>query len=210
MRAGDDTELVRRCQAGDLSAFDDLMVRYEKKVYSLCYRMARDPDDAADLAQEAFIKVYRALPAFRGRSSFSTWLFRIVTNTCLDDRRHRGSRPSLVSLDRTVDTGDGEMTPELPGDGPDPPDCAEKAETQAEIRVLLALLPAEQRLVLVMRDMEGYSYEEIAEVLGLNIGTVKSRINRARARLREIYQKKEEHLGTVLHLKGKRGWSHEL
>ncbi len=205
MRSSDETELVRRCQGGDLSAFDELMVRYEKKVYSLCYRMSRDPDDAADLAQEAFIKAYRALPSFHGRSSFSTWLFRIVTNTCLDERRRKASRPALVSLDRPVDTGEGEMTPEVAGDTPDPLACAEKAEEQAEIRALLNLLPAEQRLVLVMRDLEGYSYEEMASVLGMKMGTVKSRLNRARAGLRDIYLKKEEHLGRVLHLKEKRG-----
>lgn len=199
----DEMELVRRCQGGDLKAFDELMLRHEKKVYSLCYRMSRAPEDAADLTQEAFIKAYRALPAFKGRSSFSTWLFRIVTNTCLDQRRRQSSQPNLLSLDRTVDTGEGFINPEVEGGGPDPLAWAEQRETQAEIRVLLALLPAEYRLVLVMRDLEGYSYEEIAAVLGLNMGTVKSRLSRARAKLREIYLQKEEHLSKFSHQKGK-------
>jgi RNA polymerase sigma-70 factor, ECF subfamily len=205
LQLNEETDLVRRCQKGDLSAFDVLMQMYEKKVYSLCYRMARDPDDAADLAQEAFLKVYRALPSFKGQSLFSTWLFRIVTNTCLDERRRRSSRPSTVSLDKPLETEEGEMTLTLPDNSPDPLTSAVESELQAEIKHLLTMLPAEQRLVLVMRDLEGYSYMEIAESLNLTMGTVKSRLNRARSRLRDLYLKKEEQINNVLHLKSKRG-----
>ncbi len=210
MQVSEEIALVRSCQRGDLSAFDTLMQMYEKKVYSLCYRMARDPDDAADLAQEAFLKVYRALPSFREQSSFSTWLFRIVTNTCLDERRKRGSRPHTVSLDKPYETDDGEIALTLPGDAPDPLACTVQSELQEEIRELLAKLPAEQRIVLSMRDLEGYSYIEIAEALKITMGTVKSRLNRARSRLRDLYLKKEEHFNQVLHLKEKRGWHHDL
>lgn len=206
----DEKRLLHLCKKGDLTAYDQLMQRYEKKVYALCFRMAGNPDDAADLAQEAFLKAFRALPSFKGESQFSTWLYRIVTNTCLDERRKRAKRPQLVSLDKPLDTGDGEMALTLPADVPDPLHSALAQELQAEIQALLALLPEEQRLVLVLRDLEGYSYEEIADILRINIGTVKSRLNRARTRMRDLYLKKEEHFAPVVHLKGKGGLSHDL
>lgn len=200
-----ENNLVSRCKAGDLSAFDSLMQLYEKKVYALCFRMAGNADDAADLAQEAFLKAFRAMPAFKGEARFSTWLFLIVTNTCLDERRKRARHPVLVSLDKTRDTGEGELAMQLPGDSPDPLVSALDTELQGEIQELLCKLPEEQRLVLVLRDLEGYSYEEMADILKVNMGTLKSRLNRARARLRDLYLKKEEQFATVLHLKGERG-----
>lgn len=202
--------LVNRCQRGDLSAYDELMQRYEKKVYALCFRMTGNSDDAADLAQEAFLKAFRALPSFKGQSQFSTWLFRIVTNTCLDDRRKRSRRPVSVSLDKPVDTGDGEMQIALPAGDPDPLSTALAAELQAEIQGLLNKLPPGQKIIVVMRDLEGYSYEEIAAALQLNVGTVKSRLNRARARLRDLYLKREEQSAPVAHLMEKGGLSHDL
>jgi len=210
LQVSDDMVLVKSCQNGDLYAFDTLMQKYEKKVYSLCYRMSRNPDDAADLAQEAFTKVYKALPSFRGQSSFSTWLYRIVTNTCLDERRRRDSRPSTVSIDKPLETEEGEMALTLPCSDPDPLTVAVNLELQNEINELLAMLPPDQRLVLVMRDLEGYSYLEIADALQVTMGTVKSRLNRARSRLRDLYLKKEEQIHPVLHLKEKRGWNHDL
>lgn len=206
----DDQELVRRCRNGDLSSFDELMRRYEKKVYSLCFRMTGNTEDAADLAQEAFLKVYRALPAFRGQAAFSTWLFRIVTNNCLDGRRRAASRPTLLALDRTLDTEEGELTLELPGNSPDPQNSLLQAELQHEISLLLGSLPSGQRLVLVMRDLEGYTYEEIAAALNVSLGTVKSRLNRARLRLRDLYLRKEELFSKPVHLKVKGGVSHDL
>lgn len=206
MHSRDELELVHSCQKGDLNAFDSLMQLYEKKVYSLCYRMAHDRQDATDLAQEAFIKIYRFLPSFKGQSSFSTWLFRIVINTCLDERRRQAKSLHTISLDKPLEIdGGGNITLTLPGNEPDPLHNALEMEVQEEIQILLNMLPAEQRLVLGMRDLEGYSYAEIAETLNLNIGTVKSRLNRARARLRELYIKKEELLAPVLHLKERKG-----
>lgn len=206
----DEAQLINRCKQGNLSAYDELMQHYEKKVYALCFRMAGNHDDAEDLAQESFLKVFRALPSFKGDAQFSTWLYRIVTNTCLDERRKRGRKPVLVSIDKPVATGDGEMTIPLPDKAPDPLCETLAGELQTEIQELLAQLPQEQRVVIVMRDLEGYSYEEIAAVLGVNMGTVKSRLNRARARLRDLYLKKEEHFAPLMHLKGKGGLSHDL
>ncbi len=201
----DEKILISLCKRGDLSAYDKLMQRYEKKVYALCFRMAGNPDDAADLAQEAFLKAFRALPSFNGQAQFSTWLYRIVTNTCLDEQRKQARRPQLFSLDKPLNTEDGHLALTLPAEAPDPLATALSHETEAEIKALLSMLPAAQRLVLVLRDMEGYSYEEIARILNLNSGTVKSRLNRARARLRDLYLKKEELFPPTVHLKGKEG-----
>jgi RNA polymerase sigma-70 factor, ECF subfamily len=199
----EEMELVHSCQKGDISSFDQLMERYEKKVYALCFRMTGQRDDAADLAQEAFLKAFRALPSFKGRSTFSTWLFRIVTNTCLDERRRQGRWPAQVSLDKPLETASGELALALPADGPDPLQSALEAELNEEIQKLLQLLPEEQRLIVVMRDLEGYSYEEISTILQTSMGTVKSRLNRARSRLRQLYLRREELFSAGLHLKRK-------
>jgi len=206
----DEKLLISQCRRGDLSAYDRLMQRYEKKVYALCFRMAGNRDDAADLAQEAFLKAFRALPSFNGQAQFSTWLYRIVTNTCLDEQRKQARSPQLFSLDKPLDTEGGQLALTLPAEAPDPLATALSQETEAEIRTLLNMLPAPQRMVLVLRDMEGYSYEEIARILNLNSGTVKSRLNRARAGLRDLYLKKEELFAPTVHLKGKGGLGHGL
>lgn len=206
----DDRELVRRCLEGELSSFDELMQRYGQKVYSLAFHMLGNPDDAADLAQEAFLKVYRALPVFRGEALFSTWLFRIVTNTCLDGRRRAKKRLPVISLSQSTGTGESRLPLEIPDNTNDPQNTYLEHELQEEIQELLRKLPAAQRLVLVMRDLEGYSYEEIAAALGISLGTVKSRLNRARLRLRELYSHREELFGRTLYLKGKGGAGHDL
>jgi RNA polymerase sigma-70 factor (ECF subfamily) len=206
----EDRELVRRCLEGDLFSFDELMRRYERKVYSLAFHMLGNPEDAADLAQEAFLKVYRALPAFRGEALFSTWLFRIVTNSCLDGRRRTRRHPPVISLSRPPGTGESEAPAELPDNSGDPLESYLQTEMQEEIQKLLGQLPPPQRLVLVMRDLEGYSYEEIAAALNISLGTVKSRLNRARLRLRDLYLCQAELFSRPLYLKGKGGAGHEL
>lgn len=203
-------DLVNRCREGDLAAYDQLMQQYEKKVYSLCFRMAGNHEDAADLAQEAFLKAFRALPSFKGQSAFATWLYRIVTNTCLDEKRRSSKKPFLVSLDKRLETEDGEIALTLPGDSPDPLKSTLDGELQREIQSLLEKLPAEQRIVVVMRDIDGYTYEEMADTLQLSMGTLKSRLNRARSKLRELYLGQQEHFRQEVHLKEKGGWSHDV
>lgn len=206
----DEVCLVNRCREGDLAAYDQLMQQYEKKVYSLCFRMAGNHDDAADLAQEAFLKAFRALPSFKGQSSFSTWLYRIVTNTCLDEKRRLAKKTPVVSLDKRLEMDDGELALTLPGNSPDPLKATLDGELQREIQALLDKLPAEQRIVMIMRDIEGYSYEEMAIALQLSMGTLKSRINRARSKLRDLYLHQQEHFRQEVHLKNKGGWSHDM
>ncbi|HZK25798.1 MAG TPA: sigma-70 family RNA polymerase sigma factor [Oscillospiraceae bacterium] len=186
--------LVRRCQAGDLLAFDQLMQRYEKKVYALCYRMSGNPEDTADLAQEAFLKAFRALPLFKGQAQFSTWLYRIAANTCLDEQRKRKKYQPMLSLDQPISTKDGELQRQIPDDAPDPLTATIRRELQFEIQTLLTQLPPAQRAVLALRDLDGFSYEEIAAILQVKMGTLKSRLNRARASLRELYLQKEEQI----------------
>lgn len=206
----DEKILINLCKRGDLSAYDRLMQRYEKKVYALCFRMLGNPDDAADLAQEAFLKAFRALSSFNDQAQFSTWLYKIVTNACLDERRKRARQPQLYSLDKPLDTGTGQLALTLPSSGPDPLSITLTREIEAEINALLAMLPAEQRMVLVLRDLEGHSYEEISRILNLNGGTVKSRLSRARARKVPLFLKKEELFVPAVHLKGGGGISHDL
>ncbi|NLP37898.1 MAG: sigma-70 family RNA polymerase sigma factor [Firmicutes bacterium] len=202
--------LVSRCQKGDLHAYDLLMQKYEKKVYTLCYRMTGNKEDAADLAQESFLKAFRALPSFQGQSSFSTWLFRIVTNTCLDERRKRQRKPHIYSLDNPLSTADGEIQLEFADEGPGPLQITLEQELQKEIQELLHRLPPKQRAIIIMRDLQGFSYEEMAEALEISLGTVKSRLSRARSRLRELYLQREEQKESQLHLKEKRGADYEL
>jgi len=180
-----EADLIARAVAGDGDAFAELAEPYEQKVYNLAYRMSRDREDAFDLAQEVFLKVYRALPRFRGNSSFSTWLYRITSNTCLDLARKHKRVPNTISLDDPVETTTGELRRQVADSSSEPERTAVRAEAASEIMTAISALPAEQRLSIVYRELEGLSYEEIAEALGCSLGTVKSRISRARAALKE-------------------------
>lgn len=179
-----ESDLVERCRAGDQRAFDELVTRFEKRVYNLALRMTGNAEDANDLAQEAFVRVYTALPGFKGESSFSTWLYRIVTNVCLDELRRRG-RQSVVSLDQPVSGEEGPLARQTadPADGP--LDRLERAEVRAAVQHGINQLQPDHRAVLVLRDLQGLSYEEIASALGCSLGTVKSRLNRSRLALRD-------------------------
>lgn len=174
-------KLIRRVQAGDAEAFEKLMLAHEKAVFNLALRMTENREDAEDVSQEAFLKAYRSLSDFRGESKFSVWLYRIVSNVCLDFLRRKRRRPS-ASL--TVEDDEGE---EVQWDVPDerytPERLLERKLTQEAVRKGLAALPENQRKILLLREIEGLSYEEIGEVLDLDPGTVKSRIFRARKRL---------------------------
>lgn len=188
-----DERLVERWQQGDRQAFDLIIERYEQKVWQLAFRLTGDQQDAYDLAQEAFLKVYRYLAQFRGQSTFSTWLYRIVTNTFYDEVRRRKRRPNVVvSLDSSIETEDGEMTRELPSAEAGPEELSLQRETRQAVLAALAKLPPDYRMVLVLRDLQDKSYDEIAEILGLNLGTVKSRISRARLALRKLLQQEEQ------------------
>jgi len=179
-----DEELVTRSKNGNLQAFEELVCRYERKIYSVAYRLMGSYDDANDLAQEAFLKAFRAINSFRGDSSFSTWLCRIVTNLCRDELRKR-YRISVESLDQKICLGDVEIKKQIPSSEPGPEEIYEKHELQQELQDLLTSLSPEFRLAVVLRDLQGFTYQEIAEQMECSVGTVKSRISRARSFLKE-------------------------
>ena len=173
--------IIKQVLEGDVNAFEGLVKEYEKNVYNLALRMTGDPEDAADMAQDAFIKAYSSLSSFRGDSKFSVWLFRIVSNLCLDFLRSRKRRPT-VSLSVENDEGE-DMEFEIADESQSPETLLEQKLTREAVRCGLDSLPPEQRQILLLREIQGLSYEEIAQVLALESGTVKSRIFRARKRL---------------------------
>ena len=173
--------MIRRVQHGDVDAFGLLVTAYEKNVYNVALQMLGNREDAQDIAQEAFLKAYNSLSSFRGDSKFSSWLYRIVSNLCLDFKRRQGRRPSS-SL--TVEDDDGENVQlDIADESQSPETLLERKLTREAVRRGLAELPDEQRQILLLREIQGLSYEEIGEAMGLEAGTVKSRIFRARKKL---------------------------
>ena len=174
----EEKDLILRCQQGDEAAFEALIHLHEKKVYALCRRMCRDEDDALEAAQDTFLAVWRGIGSFRADAQFSTWLYRLACNACLDLLRREKKHTGDVPLD------DGENPVDPPDPAPRPEEAVERAETQRMVREGLYALPDNYREVLILRELEQRSYAEIAEIAQLDVGTVKSRISRARAALR--------------------------
>lgn len=170
---------IAAAQKGDQEAFAQLVTRYEKRVFALTSRMCRNPADAEEAAQEAFLSAWQGLPFFRGDSNFSTWLYRLASNACVDILRREG-RHQASSLD------DEDAAIDLPDHSLSPHDEAERTELRRQIEEGLAALPPDYRQVLILRELHQQTYDEIAAILSLDIGTVKSRINRGRKRLRKI------------------------
>ena len=173
--------IVRKVLGGDANAFETLVLEYEKNVYNIALRMTGNSEDAADMTQEAFIKAYNSLQSFRGDSKFSVWLYRIVSNLCLDFLRRKKRRPA-VSLSAENEDGE-EVELDIADESQSPETLLERKLTREAVRRGLDSLPMEQRQILLLREIQGLSYEEIARVLELEAGTVKSRIFRARKRL---------------------------
>lgn len=179
-------ELVERAKSGDQDAFAALVEANQNKIYSLTVRMTGNPEDGADMAQEAFLRAWKNLSAFQGESSFSTWLYRLASNLCIDflrrEKRQKTAMPSL-SLDDEPEDGQGTQIPDCRFS---PEDELERKELRRSVGEALLKLSDEHRQVLVLREVEGLSYAEIARALELEEGTVKSRIARARLNLRNI------------------------
>lgn len=182
----DTQTLIRRAQAGDVRAFEELVILYEEKIYTLSFYLAGNHADAQDLAQEVFVKAYQGLKSFRQEADLGTWLHRITVNLWLNMQR-RQKASETFSLDDPIRTFEGEITRVVAAADPagDPAEALEGKELQRLVQKALLNLPEEFRTVLVLREMEGYSYEEIAAIMECSLGTVKSRLNRARQAIRE-------------------------
>jgi RNA polymerase sigma-70 factor (ECF subfamily) len=182
-----DQELLERCRAGDETAFDDLVLRHQQRAFNVAFQLLRDHEDATEVAQDAFVSIYRSLGDFRGECAFTTWLHQIVVNLARNKHRwwKRRGRQASVSLDTTVETADGEVPVQVAGNTDAPDIQAVKVEFVELLSRRMHELPRKFREVLVLRNVDNLSYEEIAEVLECSIGTVKSRIARAREALRE-------------------------
>ncbi len=174
-----DAELVARVQKGDKRAFDLLVIKYQRKIMRLLSRMIRDPAEIEDVAQEAFIKAYRALPQFRGDSAFYTWLYRIAVNTARNWQAAQARRPSSPD---TVQTEDGETFSQIDNlsDISTPESQLASRQIVETVNAAIQALPEELRTAIVLREIEGMSYEDIAQAMDCPIGTVRSRIFRAR------------------------------
>jgi len=177
-------ELIRLSQAGDRASFDVLVRTYHALAYNIAYRMLGDHDAASDATQTAFVRAYRAIGSFRRDATFSTWLYRIVTNACLDRLRQRERASQSLSLVSEGDSG-GLEDVDIPDETHDPSRALEQTERQALVQQAICRLAPQHRAVLVLYDLAGLSYEQVAESLRVPLGTVKSRLNRARAALKD-------------------------
>jgi RNA polymerase sigma-70 factor, ECF subfamily len=165
-----DLELVSEAQSGKLTAFDELVARHQERIFVLAYSILSSADDAADVQQETFVRAWRSLKSFRGQAAFTTWLHRIAVNLCLSRKRRRDLVDEAVELDEQNQAGK---------------DCIESIETAIAVRKALSELPAHHRALLVLRELEGRPFEEIAGIVGGSVESVRTRLSRARKLLRE-------------------------
>jgi RNA polymerase sigma-70 factor (ECF subfamily) len=196
-QGNDEQALIQAAQRGNLDAFNELVLRYQNHAFNVAYRIMGDADSAADATQDAFISAYRAIGGYRG-GSFRGWLLRIVTNACYDELRRRKRRPSS-SLDALYVT-DAAPNETLVNGIEGPEAYAQRQELNRALQHGLQALPVDQRAALVLSDVQGYSYQEIAEITDVSLGTVKSRISRARAKMRDYLLEQGELLPSLYRL----------
>lgn len=183
-------KLISRLRDGDRHAFDELIQPYASKVYNIALSMLGDENDALDASQDTFLKVYRYIRKFNGKSSFYTWVYRITYNTCLDILKKRKKNYSY-SIDNKIYASDGEeFDIQIVDPSPLPEDIIIKNETSQTVRMLISKLKPDYSAVVILRDIQGLSYDEIADILDLSVGTVKSRISRGRFALKDLIIKK--------------------
>ncbi len=198
----DEQSLIAAAQKGDLPAFNRLVEQYQQQVFNTAYRVLLDADAAADATQDAFLSAYRAIGKFRG-GSFRAWLLRIVTNACYDQLRAKKRRPT-ASLDALLLSPDEPSSFITERTGDNPLAQAMRVELRDVIHAGLRTLPPDQRMVVVLSDIQGFKYEEIAAIMSVSTGTVKSRLSRGRAKLRDFLRRQEELLPDKYRLKRKR------
>jgi len=178
-----DEELVKSAKIGDALAFEQLVQRYEEKIYNLIYRMVDDKTIVKDILQETFIKAYRSLPSFRENSKFSTWLYRIAINFCLMHARKK--KKKTLPLDELIQTEEGEIPKDIPDWSSNPEATLQNKELKNKLESAISSLPDDYKSVLILRDIDGLSNKEVSKILNITVPAVKSRIHRAREFLRE-------------------------
>jgi RNA polymerase sigma-70 factor, ECF subfamily len=183
-----DAQLVERFKGGDHSAFNEITRRYQHKVYRICYRWMGQEQIASEVAQDVFVALFRSLSRFRGEAQLSTWIYRVSINHCKNRRmyQHRRAIHRHDSLDQPIGEEEDSRRRELPADDPMPDAGLHQSQAQQLLQQALDQLDEEQRYIIVLRDLEDLSYEEIGELLGLPRGTVKSRLHRARGQLAKV------------------------
>lgn len=188
MTREEEYKIIQRVRDGDADAFEALVTAYQKQVYTLALRTVGNEEDAADMTQEAFLRAYRSVGSFRGDSKFSVWLYRLTANVCIDFLRSRARRPA-TSLTFPEEDGEAVQELEVADERFSPAQELERAELRRAVQRGLASLPDDYRRILVLRELDGFSYAEIGEVLRLEEGTVKSRLFRARKKLCDFLQR---------------------
>jgi RNA polymerase sigma-70 factor (ECF subfamily) len=200
MHAKSESELIKAAQKGQLPAFNQLVLQYQGLAYNVAYRVVGDEDMAADATQDSFIKAYKAISRFRG-GSFKAWLLRIVTNSCYDLMRQKQRRPSEPLDDVLADPDHSSL---MLDESESPEDHVLRGELGGVLQACIGMLPHDQRATLVLSDIQGMNYQEVADVTGVSVGTVKSRLSRARAKLRDILQENKELLPQRYRLSGEK------
>ena len=178
-----DEELVEKVKKGDADVYEKIIQKYQSKVFGLIYNMTKNQNDIEDLAQEVFIKIYKNLGKFKGESSLYTWIYKITVNLCLDEMK---KRKNVIYLDEKIEVDDGEVNRELPSEDKSQEKLYEEKELQEKLHNCINKLPEKQKVMIVLRDIKGFSYEEISKITDVKLGTVKSQINRARLKLKEL------------------------
>ncbi len=183
-------EIIKRCKDGDREAFNTLIGAYQTRVINIAFGIMGSKEDALDAAQETFVKIFKGINAFGGKSSLDTWIYRVTVNTCMDLLRKRSRTVQTQSLDAQPD-GDS-IEQEIPDTAPTPEQNSERLERTRVLRAAIAELSPEYREVITLFDIEGFSYDEIGKILSLPLGTVKSRLARARKALKKVLSENME------------------
>ena len=187
--SSDDNRLIRECREGNAAAFGELVARYQDRLFNTVLRLVNNAEDARDVVQEAFLNAYLSLHSFKGDSLFFTWMYRIAVNTAISMKRKQKAtlrmQPGSGDEKQSLDPADSSESNR-------PEHALEMAEEERQVHEALAKLSAEHRAVLVMKDMEGMKYEEMAEILGVPVGTIRSRLHRARLEMRDILLQQEK------------------
>ncbi len=187
----DEKALIKKIKSGDIEAFSDLVLRYEKRAFNFAYRMLKDAHLAEDATQEAFLRVYSKINTFMGNSSFQAWFYTILNNICLDILRKKSRQPDALTISQTS-SDDEEYELQIEDKSAGPYETLQKKDAAILLEKAIDLLSYEHRSVIILRDIEGREYDEIAKILNISLGTVKSRLSRARLSLRKILEEQKE------------------